>query len=243
MTTPGQEPTQQPAEPLQDLQLSIRGARAQPGEQAGEMQVELDTTRGLIEAYLHPCEGKTGCAIFIGGAAGGIDGPANRVYTRLSRALVAGGVTSLRLKYRQAGEFEECVMDTLAACSFLKGIGGQRAVIVGHSFGGAVAIKAGELNELTTAVAAMSSQRYGTQTVEQLGKPLLLVHGSNDQILDRAASDDIFARAHEPKRLEILDGSGHGLAENAEDVYALLSAFIREHAGDLQADSEIEGGP
>lgn len=209
-----------------DLTLSILGVRTGPGDVAGEMKVELNTTRGEITTHLRPCEGKTGAVIFVGGAGGGVSGPANKVYERLGEELVVDGVTSLRIEYREPGEFEESVADALAGLSFLKGIGATEAAIVGHSFGGAVAIKTAELAELVTAVAALSSQRFGTQSVEELKKPLLLIHGSNDEILDQAASQDIFERAEQPKRLEILEGGGHGLLEVAEDVHDLLHEFI-----------------
>ena len=216
-----------------DLVLSIRDVHARPGSEPGELALEIETSRGTIAAALHPCEGKTGCAIFIGGAvAGGGDGPAGGVYLRLSRELVARGVSSLRIGYRDPGEFGECVLDALAACSFLKGIGAERAVIVGHSFGGAVAIKAGELAPLATAVAALSSQRFGTAEVGSLGKPLLLVHGSADSVLLPRASEDIFERAAEPKRLVILEGAGHGLSEAADEVHTLLHDFITDAVGD-----------
>ena len=215
-----------------DLLLSILGVRTRAGDATGEVGVELNTTRGVIELHLHPCEGKTGCAIFMGGGTGGVEGPANGVYARLSRDLVASGVTSLRVQWRQPGNFDECVMDALAACSFLRGIGAERAVLVGHSFGGAVAVKAGGLGALVRAVVGMSSQRHGTQDVEALGKTLLLLHGSDDDVLLPAASDDIFQRAREPKRLVILDGAGHGLRERAEEVYELLFEFISEQVGD-----------
>ena len=215
-----------------DLVLSIRNVHALPGAEAGELALEIETTHGTIPGALHPCEGKSGCAIFIGGAAGGGgDGPAGGVYLRLGRELVAEGVTSLRVGYRDPGEFNECVLDTLAACSFLKGIGAERAVIVGHSFGGAVAIKAGGLAPLATAVAALSSQRFGTAEVGSLGKPLLLVHGSADSVLLPRASEDIFERAGEPKRLVILEGAGHGLSEAADEVHSLLRDFITDAVG------------
>jgi alpha/beta superfamily hydrolase len=216
--------------PIEELTLSIKGVRARAGDDAGELEVELDTNRGAITFHLHPCEGKTGCAVFLSGAGGGVKGPANEVYIRLARELVADGITSVRVQYREPGEFEECVLDALAACSFLKGIGAEQVVIIGHSFGGAVAVKAGELAPISTAVVGMSSQRYGTHEVGRLGKPLLLIHGSRDEVLDQAASQDIFDRAEEPKQLVLLADAGHGLSEVAEEVYDLLKAFITAHA-------------
>ena len=239
MTTDG--PTGEPAdeqgesEPPQDIELSILGVQPREGGSADEVIVDLHTSRGLIETHLHPCEGKTGCVIFVGGGMGGVQGPANSVYERLSRDLVAKGVTSLRVQWRQPSKFEECVADALAACSFLRGIGAERAVLVGHSFGGAVAIKAAELGDLVNAVAGLSSQRWGTHGVQNLGKPLLLLHGGDDTVLLAAASDDIYQRAEEPKRMVILEGATHGLAESADEVYDLLSEFIVEHAGDEAA--------
>ena len=229
--SPGGEPADE------DFELSIQGVHTAPGEHKGELRIELNTTRGVIEMYLHPCEGKRGSAIFIGGAAGGVDGPADSVYVRLGESLVERGVSALRVQYRQAGEFEECVMDVLAACSFLKGIGAARAVLVGHSFGGAVAIKAGELAPLVSSVVAISSQRFGTQDVERLDKPLLLIHGANDRVIERAASDDIYRRAKEPKRVVILEGAGHGMIEAADDVFNILSDFIGREVGDAAGNS------
>jgi len=217
--------------PTGDLVISIQRVHAQPTEITGCFELRLDTTRGEITGYLHPCEGRTGCVIFLGGAAGGVDGPADAVYLRLAQALVAKGVTSLRLQYREPGEFTECVLDTLAGCSFLKGIGGEAAVLVGHSFGGAVAIKAGELSPLVNFVVAMSSQRFGTQDVERLHKPLLLVHGEADDVLLPQASEDIFGRAQEPKRLILLPGTGHALRESADDVYRILEQAITDVVG------------
>jgi fermentation-respiration switch protein FrsA (DUF1100 family) len=216
-------------------ELSIQNVRARPTGDPGEIAVLLETTRGPIEGLLRPCEGRDGCAIYVGGASGGVQGPAGGVYEQLSLELVAAGVTSLRLDYRQPGELVECVLDVLAGCSFLKGIGAARVVLVGHSFGGAVAIRAGGLAPLVSAVAALAPQRAGTERVEALLKPLLLVHGDEDAVLDRAASDDIFARAREPKRLAILEGTGHALEERAGEVHELLTAFVSEHAGDTDA--------
>ena len=221
-----------PASDGDELVLSIAGVTARPTDDPSQLDIEINSSRGVIRAHLHPCPGRTGCAVFVGGAAGGVEGPANGVYARLARDLVAAGVTSLRVEYRQPNELTECVLDALGACSVLRGIGGERIVLVGHSFGGAVAIKAGGLSPAVSAVAALSSQRFGTAEVGALGKPLLLVHGSADEVLLPQASEDIYSRAGEPKRLVILEGAGHGLREAAEEVYRLLDSFIREHAAE-----------
>lgn len=213
-------------------ELRIENVRARPTGDPGEIAVLLETSRGSLEGLLRPCEGRDGCAIYLGGASGGVRGPAGRVYERLSRELVAVGVTSLRLHYRQPGNLVECVLDALAGCSFLKGIGAGRVVVVGASFGGAVAIRAAGLAPLVSAVVALAPQRAGTEQVDTLGKPLLLVHGDEDTVLDRAASDDIFSRAREPKRIEILRGADHALDSHADEVHELLAEFVSMHAGE-----------
>ncbi len=215
-----------------DLEIAIEGVAAQ--EQAsGALDVVLRTTRGDIAGILHPCEGESGAAIYVGGALGGLDGPANAIYARLASELAGSerGLSGLRLHYREPGEFTECVLDVLAGISFLKGISAQRIVLVGHSFGAAVAIKAGELSERVTGVAALSPQLYGTRTVARLApKPLLLVHGMADGVLDHAASKDIYQRAGEPKRLVLYEGTDHTLASCADELFDLLKEWLRENA-------------
>jgi len=218
-----------------DLELSIEGVGSH--EQAsGALDLVVRTSRGDIAAALHPCEGEAGAAIFVGGALGGLDGPANAVYGRLAVALASpaegSGLTSLRLHYRQPGEFQECVLDVLGGLSLLKGLGAQRVALVGHSFGAAVVIKAGELSDLVSGVAALSPQLYGTRTVERLSpRPLLLVHGTADKVLDCAASSDIYDRALEPKRLMLYEAADHGLSSCADELFDLLRDWLVDVAG------------
>jgi hypothetical protein len=218
-----------------DLELSILGvaAREQPD---GTFQLVIRTSRGDLIGALHPCEGEPGAAVFLGGALGGLDGPANGLYPALARELAdapgrPGTLTSLRLHYREPGEFEECVLDALGAVSFLKGIGARRVALVGHSFGAAVAIKAGELSDLVVGVAALSPQLYGTRSVQRLApKSLLLVHGTADRILDCAASQDIYDRALEPKRLVLYEGADHTLVQCRDELLALLQDWLKAMA-------------
>ncbi len=250
-----------------DLELTIRAVAAREGD-GGTVEIVIDSSRGEIGCVLHPCGPSVGtkplgslrtkpfeagpsAVVFVGGAMGGLDGPAGGLYPRLAQALrepqdealqsgspdeadqgkPAGGLASLRLHYRQPGEFEECVLDVLGGVSFLKGIGARRVALVGHSFGAAVVIKAGELSEQVAGVAALSPQLHGTGSVERLSpKPLLLAHGTADDILDCAASRDIYGRAREPKRLVLYEGAGHGLTQCADELFELLRAWLVDAA-------------
>lgn len=214
----------------EEYTLSIEGVALAP-EAEGEYRLVLRTSRGDIPGMFTVCEGETGAALFVGGASGGLDGPADGIYMRLAEALRSRRVSTLRLHYRKPGEFEECVLDVLGGVSFLKGVGAERVVLVGHSFGGAVAIRSGVLSPIVSGVVAMSSQLHGTNDVADLApRPLLLVHGMDDQVLEAVASEEIFARAAEPKRIVLYAGAGHSLTQSQSDLYDLLTEWIPQHA-------------
>ena len=216
-----------------DLQLAIQGVAVDQKAQ-GILSVALTTTRGQIDALYHPAEGEGGALICVGGAGGGTSGPAKGLYERLGHALNAQGVSTLRVDYRQPGEFVECVLDVLGALSFLKGVGAQRVVLAGHSFGGAVVIKAGELSPLVSGVVSLSPQLYGTREVQNLApRPLLLVHGIMDDILSAECSKDIYERALEPKQVVLLAESDHLLEHDAEKVFELVKQWVLEQTRNL----------
>lgn len=211
--------------------LSIQGVALAP-ETESEYRLVLRTSRGDIPGQFTVCEGGTGAVVMVGGASGGFDGPADGIYPRLADAFRSRQISTLRLHYRQPGEFEECVLDVLGALSFLKGIGAERVVLVGHSFGGAVVIRAGVLAPIVSGVVAMSSQLHGAADVAQLSpRPLLLVHGMEDQVLEATASETIFDWAEEPKRLVLYAEAGHSLHQCQAELYDLLTEWIPEHTG------------
>lgn len=217
--------------PAQDLDLRLLRVGARPIDDAGTLGIALETTRGPIEGVLHPVEGGTSAVICVGGAMGGLDGPADKLYARLPILLSSAKVTVLRIEYRKPNEFEECVLDVLAGCSFMKGIGATDLALVGHSFGAAVVIKAGELHDMVRGVAALSPQLYGTRQVENLNRPLLLVHGMSDTVLSHEASEDIYRRALEPKRIVLYAEAGHSLIQAKDRIDELLSDWLPARLG------------
>jgi alpha-beta hydrolase superfamily lysophospholipase len=108
----------------------------------------------------------------------------------------------------------------LLAVQYLVQQRGYPAVaLVGHSFGGAVVVTAGAVSDEVVAVVAMSSQTYGTNLAPQVSpRPLLLVHGTADEVLPPTCSENIYTRAREPKELRLYPGCRHGLDECREQV-------------------------
>lgn len=234
-------------EPAAELELKILQAGVAP-QSDGSYDLLLRTSRGDITGDLLVCEGQTGAVIFCPGRLGSPDGPAGGLYTRLRTALAETGVSTLRPRYRWSGSspyegddrldrrflegmFDECVLDVMAAVSFLKGIGAERVVLVGHSWGGGVAIRVAELSPIVCAVAGLASHEHGTENVALIApRPLLLVHGMDDQEIYATASEEIYQRAAEPKRLVLFAGAGHGLAQCKDELFELLREWIPAHA-------------
>ncbi len=209
----------------EDLSLSIVGI--DPGEEsAGAQPITIRTTRGEINLMLHAAPNRGRAVVCVSGAHGGLDGPA-KLYARLGSNLPPAGLSVARVDYREAGEFGECLLDAMAAVSFLKGIGHQRITLIGHSFGGAVAINAGTLSPAVATVIAISSQLGGAHVVAELSpRPLLLIHGTDDIVLSPQSSQALYERAREPKVLKLFPGADHGLTQVGDELLELVGDWI-----------------
>ena len=213
-----------------DIQIGAVEDWDAPEDQSGQGML-LRTNRGDIRAIIHKGADTVRAIVWVWGARGGFDGPADGIFGVLAEDL-RPRITSLRIDYRRPGVLHESVLDTLAGVSFLEAAGYSEVVLVGHSFGGAVVICAAPFGQIVKGVVALSSQTYGAQNAANVSpRPLLLVHGGDDTRLPPSCSETIYEWAEEPKELVIFPGAGHGLRECADDLHGLLAEWFADKLG------------
>lgn len=60
-------------------------------------------------------------------------------------------------------------------------------------------------------------------------RPLLLVHGSQDETVEISDAHRLYARAGEPKQIIIVDGAGHRLRQNSQAMAIVLDWLKSQH--------------
>ena len=182
--------------------------------------IKLSTNQGEIQGRYYQAEHAKLGAIWVGGISGGWDSPANGLYPQLCQKLRESQVSSLRVRYRYSTILKEALLDTLTGIAFLAQEEVSAIALIGHSFGGAVVIQAAMLSPLVQTVITLASQSHGADLAAYLAPQcsLLLLHGTDDQILSPNCSRYIYAIAQEPKRLILYPGARHSLDEVSDQV-------------------------
>ncbi len=195
--------------------------------------------RGLLTILWHepspdtPVPSPPAAIVLCGGAMGGLLGPADALYHRLGEVWASRGVPVLRVSYRRPNDLDACCIDVAAAVQLAVGAGGaERIVVMGHSFGGAVAVRVGVgLNDLISGVVTFATQSAGCEVAAGLGDtPLLLFHGERDEILPLQASEMVTMIAGHGELIR-LPGDGHLLAKSGDIMWERLEEWLPEVLG------------
>ena len=192
--------------------------------------LEVFTMRGLLTVIWH---GDTDCPAVVvlgGGAMGGLLGPADGLYHWLGEELgtAGSGIGVLRVGWRRPNDLDLCTLDMLAAADLAARAGAQRFITGGHSFGGAVAVRAGAaMGDWTQGVVTFATQSAGCEEAASLTAPLRAYHGDRDELLPAMASEVVCHMAGGDAEIVLCEGAGHLLTEAGERLRAEVPGWIR----------------
>ncbi|MEO0495498.1 MAG: dienelactone hydrolase family protein [Actinomycetota bacterium] len=218
--------------------LELLGALAKTDAEIDEHSrlVEIYTMEGLLQIWWWGQPGATDVVIMCGGAMGGVTGPGRALYVELAKDLAREGRAAMAVDYRKAGDLARSLLDTCAAVDLAMRNGAERFVVLGHSFGGAVAVQAaGTFPSLTAGVITYATQSGGCEEAARMGDtPLLLLHGEQDSILGPENSMMVQALAGHGE-VRTFPGTDHLMAEAADEIATITGEWVRarldEHAG------------
>ena len=198
----------------------------------GLRHVEIYTLEGLLTLFRHGPAAAEHVVLTCGGAMGGLLGPASGLFHDLGTTLAARGIGTIRVGYRRPNDLQRCTLDVGAAADMANRGGAKRFVVMGHSFGGAVAVNAGAaLRRVTRGVVTLSTQSAGCETAGALGDiPLLLLHGERDELLPVEASEAVRTLAGHGE-VVVLPDTGHLLLGVEQALRERLLAWIGERFG------------
>jgi alpha/beta superfamily hydrolase len=190
--------------------------------------LELFTRGGLLTVLWHGPRDATAALVACGGAMGGLLGPSNGLFQFLGDALAEEGIATLRVSYRRPNDLDACVVDAGAACEMAIAEGARSLVVMGHSFGGAVAIQcAAYAGPIVGGVVTLATQSAGCEVAGMIAdRELLLVHGGRDEILP-VWSSEVVKEIAGAGELIVYPPAGHLLLECEEELKELLPGWVR----------------
>jgi pimeloyl-ACP methyl ester carboxylesterase len=205
--------------------------------------LEAFSLGGLLTLLWHGRGRGDTAVLMMGGAMGGLLGPANGLYHDLGERFAADDIATIRVGYRRPNDLDGCVHDVIAAAELAARSGTDHFVLVGHSFGGAVAVRAGiALQAYAAGVVTLSTQSAGCEIAEQLRPtPFVLYHGERDEILPLAASEVVAELGGGD--LTVIAGTGHLLAEAGAELRDELGEWIPTRLAEHRQQSIDQENP
>ncbi len=222
------------------------------GMQGKAVDVWLRVDGLRLHAWWVEVPGARTATLFLHGNAGNLS---HRGYA--IEAVTAAGSSILVLDYRGYGKSEGSpeeqglYRDAQAGYEWLRQLGAARIVVHGESLGSAVALELAARNTVAAVIleAPFSSGRdmaatvlpvvgpllfWGWDSMSRIGKvqaPLLIMHGTRDEVVPFRLGQRLFAAAREPKRMWVIEGGRHNDLANQPGYREHLAGFHAEIGG------------
>jgi alpha/beta superfamily hydrolase len=164
----------------------------------------------------------------------------NKVVFRAAAALNDAGLTVLRINFRGVGQStgvhdeglgeRDDVRDALDYLS--SHYPGQRIILCGFSFGSRVGLEVGIKEPRVAFLIGIGTplDKYDFGFLADCRKPLLLVHGENDEFGDVEQLRKLVAEFENnvPVRLVVIPGAGHFFEDHLEDLKRVITEWTNE---------------
>lgn len=161
-----------------------------------------------------------------------------KVVFRAAKAAAIEGLAALRFNFRgvgrSQGEYDSGAGeqgDARAALDYLETrYPGSPVVMMGFSFGSAVALRVGASDPRVVALAGLGLpvKSYDYSYLATCSKPKLIIEGDQDQYGPRELVEQTVAQFAPPKRLCWIKGADHFFAGHLGEVEELIRAFVKE---------------
>ena len=165
----------------------------------------------------------------------------NEVVFRAAAALNDAGLVVLRINFRgvgqSTGEHDEGRGerdDVRDALDYLSShYPGQRIVLCGFSFGSRVGLEVGIKDTRVAFLIGIGTplDKYDFNFLAECRKPLLLVHGENDQFGDVEQLRKLVAEFEKsvPVQLVVISGAGHFFDDHLDELKRTITDWTNEH--------------
>ena len=201
--------------------------------------------RGLLTILWHGDPDAEAVVVVCGGAMGGLLGPADGFYQWLGDELATrgSGIGVLRVGWRRPNDIDLCTLDLLAAADLAARAGAERFVTGGHSFGGAIAVRAGmamgELDPRGGHLRHPVRRLRGGRGPD--GAAARVPRRPRRDPARRSASQVVGQLVGGPADVRMCEGAGHLLTEARDRLRAEVPDLAPRAAGALRVDVDAAG--
>ena len=201
----------------------------------------IPAPHGRLEAILkEPREGEArGVALVLHPHPLGGGTMHNKVVFRAAAALNDAGVITLRVNFRGVGQSTGThdegygeQDDVRVGLDYLaEKYPAQEITLCGFSFGARVGLEVGIADDRVVRLVSIGTpvDKYDFSFIEHCRKPILFVHGENDEYGDVNRLREIVERvaAHTPAELRVIKAAGHFFDNQLDELKRAITEWIR----------------